>query len=256
MKFTYAYKTSDGKRHEAATEAPSREAVFEALRAQGIKAIKVVAADGSKANGAPRTTRPAVAIALFAFIVVALVGGGSWWLAGGGRARRTTLPDGSGDLLSPTRRQIIGDAFAVEKGVRTGWSDVFAHEGERFLASFAIPGVQAAQRTSTEDELRAALERKIAPEPSDSLEVRQIKAMVEGMKDELRRFVAAGGTIAAYGRRLVERQEEELRYYNLVKSELDAAATAKKPQAELLDLWERRNEDLRQMGIRLVPMPE
>ena len=51
MKFTYAYKTSDGKRHEAAIEAVSREEVFATLRARGIKAIKVVAEDGSKANG-------------------------------------------------------------------------------------------------------------------------------------------------------------------------------------------------------------
>ena len=43
MKYTYAYKTSDGARHEAAMEAGSRDAVFAALRARGIKAIKVVA---------------------------------------------------------------------------------------------------------------------------------------------------------------------------------------------------------------------
>ena len=47
MKYTYAYKTSDGARHEAAMEAESRDAVFAALRARGIKAIKVVAADES-----------------------------------------------------------------------------------------------------------------------------------------------------------------------------------------------------------------
>ena len=51
MKYTYAYKTSDGVRHEDAMDASSREEVFNALRAKGIKAIKVVAADGSKANG-------------------------------------------------------------------------------------------------------------------------------------------------------------------------------------------------------------
>lgn len=54
MKYTYAYKTSDGTRHEDAMEAESREAVFKALREKGIKAIKVVAADGSKANGEVR----------------------------------------------------------------------------------------------------------------------------------------------------------------------------------------------------------
>ena len=37
--------------------ASSREEVFEALRAKGIKAIKVVAADGSKANGEVRGVR-------------------------------------------------------------------------------------------------------------------------------------------------------------------------------------------------------
>ena len=159
-------------------------------------------------------------------------------------------------LTGTTRRQLIGDAFIIEKGIRTAWSDVFTHEGERFLASFAIPGVPAAQRTSTEAELRAALKRKILPSASDSLEAQQIKAMVEGMKDELRRFMAAGGTIAAYGRRLVQRQDEELRYYNMVKNELDAAAEAQMSGAELEKLWIRRNEELRQMGIRLVPMPE
>ena len=37
--------------------ASSREEVFGALRAKGIKAIKVVAADGSKANGEVRGVR-------------------------------------------------------------------------------------------------------------------------------------------------------------------------------------------------------
>jgi hypothetical protein len=43
--------------------------------------------------------------------------------------------ENSSTSLDTTRRQVIGDAFLIEKGLRTGWSDVFAHEGERFLAS-------------------------------------------------------------------------------------------------------------------------
>ena len=54
MDFTYAYKTSDGTRHEAEISAASREEVFVTLRARGIKPIKVVAKDGTKANGEPR----------------------------------------------------------------------------------------------------------------------------------------------------------------------------------------------------------
>ena len=73
MKYTYAYKTSDGTRHEASMNAESREAVFAALREQGIKAIKVVAADGSKANGEIRGIRKRVLAA--SVIVAALVAG-------------------------------------------------------------------------------------------------------------------------------------------------------------------------------------
>ena len=76
------------------------------------------------------------------------------------------------------------------------------------------------------------------------------------MKEEARRFVSAGGVIAAYGRKLVRRQEEEIAYYNRAKAEIETAQKSKMPAAQLNDLWERRNESLRQMGVKLVPMPE
>ena len=182
VKYTYAYKTSDGKRHEAAMEAASREAVFEALRARGIKAIKVVAADGSKANGEVRGVRKRVVAA--SIVVAALAAGLAVYLA----VRQGPFsPDGKNGstpsfLTDGTRRQVIGDVAVVEKGIRTGWADVFEREGDRFFASFAIPGVEAGQRSTSEDELRRALDGKVEAGPDDSLEVRQIKAMVEGMK--------------------------------------------------------------------------
>ncbi len=74
MKYTYAYKTSDGARHEAAMDAESREAVFESLRSQGIKAIKVVAVDGSKANGEVRGVRSRT-VAVISIAAAALAGG-------------------------------------------------------------------------------------------------------------------------------------------------------------------------------------
>ena len=70
MKYTYAYKTSDGVRHEATMNAASRDEVFAALRKQGIKAIKVVAGDGSKANGEVRGVRKRVVVALVAFVAL------------------------------------------------------------------------------------------------------------------------------------------------------------------------------------------
>lgn len=41
MKFGYSYKTSDGSRHEDVFEARTKEDTFAALRAKGIKPIKV-----------------------------------------------------------------------------------------------------------------------------------------------------------------------------------------------------------------------
>ena len=64
MKYTYAYKTSDGTRHEASMSASSREEVFTELRKRGVKAIKVVASDGSKANGEVRGVRRRVVLAI------------------------------------------------------------------------------------------------------------------------------------------------------------------------------------------------
>ena len=77
MKYTYAYKTSDGARHEGEMSASSREEVFRTLRSMGIKPIKVVAADGSKANGeiVVRGIRKRVVavFVLFAAILAALI---------------------------------------------------------------------------------------------------------------------------------------------------------------------------------------
>ena len=73
MKYTYAYKTSDGVRHEDSMNADSRDEVFAELRKRGIKAIKVVAADGSKANGEVRGVRKRIVAVLVVLVAVAVV---------------------------------------------------------------------------------------------------------------------------------------------------------------------------------------
>ena len=159
-------------------------------------------------------------------------------------------------LLAETRHQVIGDTVVIEKGIRTGWAEVFPEEGERFLASFAIPGVPAGQRNTSEEEIRAALDRRIEPTGTDGIEARQIKAMVEGMKQELRQFLTDKGTIVEYGQRLVRRQEEELGYYNRAKAEVENAHRSGVPAQQVIELWEKRNNALRRMGVKLIPLPE
>ena len=267
MKYTYAYKSSDGIRHEDTMNAASREEVFTTLRAKGIKAIKVVAADGSKANGEIRGIRRRVVIILLA--LVALSVGITAYLTGTNfGTNRSDLPVPllalSGSESNPyasaanvdkTRRQVFGDEAIVAKGVRTGWSDVFVLEGDRFLASFAIPGVKAGQRNTSLKEFEAALNTKCEITQDDSPEARQIKAMVEGMKDEARQYIAAGGTIVEYGKRLTERQDAEIAIYERIKSEIEKAKESLS-EDEFMDVWERRNEELRNLGIKTVGLGE
>ena len=123
MKYTYAYKTSDGRRHEAAMDAESREAVFEALRAKGIRPIKVVAADGSKANGeeSRRGSRLSARVLLVLSVPFVLSLAFAAWLALRGGSAALSGPPGQLNaaqsfLTSQTRRYPIGDAAVVGAG--------------------------------------------------------------------------------------------------------------------------------------------
>lgn len=246
MKYTYAYKSSDGSRHEAEMDAESREAVFEALRKKGIRPIKVIAEDGSKANGEIRgVRRRVVGVAAVLAAIVAVIATSLY-----NRVSAPPLPEFES---GQTRRQIIGDTAIIDKGIATGWSDVFPEEGDRFFASFAIPGVRAGQRNTTVEEIKAALDRDVEVSDSDGLEARQVKSMVAGMKAEARAYINAGGSIVDYGKRLTERQDAEIAIYERAKAEIDHARKTMS-QDDFIALWEGRNDQLRNLGIRLVPL--
>ena len=246
MKYTYAYKSSDGSRHEASMDAESREAVFEALRKKGIRPIKVIAEDGSKANGEIRgVRRRVVGVAAVLAAIVAVIATSLY-----NRVSAPPLPEFES---GQTRRQIIGDTAIIDKGIATGWSDVFPEEGDRFFASFAIPGVRAGQRNTTVEEIKPALDRDVEVSDSDGLEARQVKSMVAGMKAEARAYINAGGSIVDYGKRLTERQDAEIAIYERAKAEIDHARKTMS-QDDFITLWEGRNDQLRNLGIKLVPL--
>jgi hypothetical protein len=226
--------------------ASSRDEVFAELRKRGIKAIKVVAADGSKANGEMRGVRKRVVFV--AIVCVAVIVGSVAYFTGARKGEHEAVAQFQEDQ---TRRQIIGDVAVIEKGILTGWSDVFELEGDRFLASFAIPGVRPGQRNTNEESFMQALNSRQEIMASDSLEVRQIKAMVEGMKDEARAYLLAGGTVVEYGKRLTERQDAEIAIYERAKAELKRAKETMTSD-RYLDLWEERNNQLRNLGIKLL----
>lgn len=249
MKFTYQYKTSDGVRHTGEYAARSKTAVYDELRAKGIKAFGVKPASGflNKVAGVLGWR-----IALIVLLALGLAAASVAYF------REKNEPPVVEDsvFLSKTRRQIIGDAAVIEAGIKNGWRDVFSEEGERFLASFAVPGVPAGVRATNTAELEKAIGRVVKITDDDSMEAKQIKSMVEGMKDELRGYLAEGGTIAQYGERLVERQEQELSYFRRIKEEIEQTAKSGISEEALEARWKAGNAELRNMGIRLVPLPE
>ena len=258
MKFVYSYNTHHNERCEGLViSAPNRDAAFSELNRRGIRPYKLYPAPGLW-NKVLAIGWRGLAIILLAGILgvsVAIV------LSQHKDIVKLEQDDDvreivSGAITSKVRRQLIGDQGVIEKGIRTGWSDAFEHEGERFLASFAIPGVPATVRTTNVAALEEAMKRKVEPKDTDGIEARQIKALVEGMKDELRQFIKAGGTIEQYGRRLVSRQDAEIAIYNRTCNEIEQAVKSNAGKAEIIELVDRRNEELRRMGIKLIQMPE
>jgi len=77
--------------------------------------------------------------------------------------------------------------------------------------------------------------------------------MVEGMKNEARKYLFDGGTIVEYGKRLTERQEQEISFYKRIKDEIDRAKK-QLSESEFVTFSEQKNDQLRNLGIKTIPV--
>jgi len=75
------------------------------------------------------------------------------------------------------------------------------------------------------------------------------------MKQEARRYIAAGGSIVEYGKRLTERQDAEIAIYNRVKADLEKNRKSMS-EAAFMSYWEKRNDELRNLGIKTVGLSD
>ena len=256
MKYTYAYKTSDGARHEDSMEAESRDAVFAALRAKGVRPIKVVAADGSKANGEVRGLRKPAVFALVA--LAAAVAGVIAYLGG----ERTGAATAANSAANAPRHQIYGDPATMEGLERGDFAAHLPRVGDQMLAVFAQPGklmcakgvnprlldaaMEAAFVAYAKDELAA--KRDIAIDAGEERELRELKQIINGMREEMREYLANGnGTPRSFWRRLNERTTQEMQIYERTRRELEKETSE--------EVWEQKNDALRRLGLRTIPNP-
>ena len=231
-------------------DAESREAVFTALRARGIKAIKVVAADGSKANGEVRGVRRRVVAALVA--LVALGVGVVAYISG----TRTGAAVAANPANVSPRHQIYGDPAVMERIEQGDFGNALTRRGDQLLAWFAQPGMVMCPQDTTYSlctdemgkELLAVHEANVPLSADDTREVRELKQIVNGMREEMREYLANGnGNAYSYWRRLNERLVEERKIYERTRQELE---TDPSPA-----LRAERNAALRNLGLRTIPAP-
>lgn len=256
MKYTFAYKTSDGVRHEDSLDAESRDEVFEVLRGRGIRPIKVVAADGSKANGEVRGLRKR---SVFALVALAAAVAGVVAYFGG---ERTGAATAANSAMSAPRHQIYGDPATVEGLERGDFAAHLPRLGDHMLAVFAQPGKlmcakganprhidkksYAAFETYARNDLAAV--NDIAIDAADSREITELKQIVNGMRAEMREYLANGnGTPRSFWRRLNERTAQEIQIYERTRRELEKETSE--------EVWEQKNDALRRLGLRTIPNP-
>ena len=224
--FVYFYKSSDGVRHQGEMSAPKREDVFVALRKRGIKAIKVVAKDGSRENGEPpRVHRrrmwllSAICLVTGALIVFAF----TWKKDPEVPAKRGMKHYGIESNVVMVRTDGSRVARPRPRRFMQEFADGHSYTGclnrasERLLARFAMPGeplpndLPPVTDSLTED-FYESLGEDIMVEPNDSPAVAELKGIVARLKDEAEVYLRTGKGLVDYIGYLRQRQQMEVRY--------------------------------------------
>ena len=244
MKFVYKYRTRDNVQRQGEIEAPNRDASFRLLKEKGVRPSWLGDAPGvfNRLFGKGKRW-----IAIAALAVLAACG---WYFA----MRFFEL---EGADARHERRQLVGDLAILGPGLKCGWANILQDEGDRYLAKYIQPGLpiaDVAAPTEVVSRIRANLQ-DVAIAEDELLEHRQVKDILNGMKAELRQYLADGGSVESYLERLADRQRTEEAHYRKAANEIEWASHQLKGE-NMMRFWKERNESLRNMGIRMVPLPD
>ena len=103
------------------------------------------------------------------------------------------------------------------------------------------------------EDVDRALKEKIRISKSELDEYKQMKCIVEGLKDEYRAYKAAGGNLEGYIRRLLARQKEEAAFPLAAQSELQRLSDM---GYEVEEKWLELNHRMRDQGLPALKMPD
>lgn len=231
MKYRYYYQTRENENREGVIAAKDRNDAYSQLRKQGIKPIKVVGRD-------PIRWKPWSAVVVLGAAVAVL----AWLLAKEEKAPHE-LP----------RAQLYGDPAIIQQISADGWRKSFEDAGDAWLARHAIPASMCECRDNPPTNIVLAT-KPLAIAETDAPELAKMKRMVNGMKRELAEYLAGGGAAEDYMALCDERLAIERGHVAIYSKEFDKLRKARPQDIEAQ--WESKNEELRDMGLPTVIMPE
>lgn len=233
MKYKYLYQTKDNENREGWIDARDRADAYTRLRKQGIRPYRVIGDDPSRWRSWPLWG------ILAGFLLVSVTGVLSEVLFA---ARR--------ELVPVNRCQLTGDPAVISTGMACGWEGTFETKLDRYLAAYAQPGWIALPPEVSEDEVSsfaADLESPFVGAGSVGPEIRLLSGIVMKMREEMRTYLANGGTVRDYLDFLEDRQDQEREYRNKA---IDAIGRAPESMRERVRM--NVNMRLREMGLTEV----
>lgn len=237
MKYRYFYQTSENENRDGWIRAANRAEAYAALRKQGIRPYRLQGDD-------PGRWRRWLSDAAIIVLVGVL----------GSMALTAFLDSRGGDEKAPmVRQQIHGDASVIAAGVFNGWANVFDSALDRYLAAYARPGRMANPPLLTPKEFESIpseLQKPVVHEENERAEYRQLRNIVAWMREEMRAYLNAGGTVGDYLELLEERQQQERDLRLKAAQSVECA-----PESYRYAIWMGVNANLRDMGIEPIEMP-
>lgn len=235
MKFVYEYRTRENVPKNGTIDAPTRDDVYAALKARGIRPSRVVEAPGI-ANKLFGKGKRWIAIAVLLLVSLSLF-----------FSLRTTKMEIAEMNLFEDRAQLFGDPVVIRECEASAWTNAFTVAFDQYLARYAIPGRSVEPIVVVPPSAEEAT-RFVEIGEKELAEIAQMKRMVNGMKRELAVYLKAGGTVGGYMKRLVIRQKAERGIFEAAKRAILRA----KDHA----VWKEKNAELRAMGLPMVELPE
>lgn len=250
MKFNYQYRTPDNRLQSGSIDAPTRDAAYVALKRMGIRPSRVVEAPGFFNHLFGKGKRWIAICVLMGVATLSL----AFAMSMRRKANEASVVSLSRLNAPADRHQIYGEPALMERLGREDYASVFDSIGDRYLAHFAQPGRTVSfTNTAWRSEMACAIANlsaaRIEVSFDDVREVRELKQIVLGMREELHDYLSNGvGTCATFVRRVEERQQREIQIYIQAKEDLK--------HKNKVSEYERINASLRRIGLPTILVPD